>query len=68
MTNDSASTNAMAGTDPSLPPAAELNPSSDTIALKAYFIALDRHARGEPPNALKDWLEAERLFKSLAKE
>jgi Protein of unknown function (DUF2934) len=36
-------------------------PSYDAIALAAYFIALDRHARGEacrPP--LKDWLEAER--------
>jgi hypothetical protein len=36
-----------------------LNPSYDTIALAAYFIALDRHARGEAPDPLKDWLEAE---------
>ena len=68
MTNDSDSKNAMAGTDPSLPPVAELKPSYDTIALKAYFIALDRHARGEPANAFKDWLEAERQVKSHMKE
>ena len=68
MTNDSDSTNAMAGTDPSLPPVAELKPSYDTSALKAYFIALDRHARGEPANTLKDWLEAERQVKSHMKE
>jgi len=35
-------------------------PCYDTIALKAYFIALDRHARGEPGDPLKDWSEAER--------
>jgi hypothetical protein len=35
-------------------------PSYDAIALAAYFIALDRHARGEAPDPLKDWLEAER--------
>ena len=37
-------------------------PSYDAIALAAYFIALDRHARGEAPDPLKDWLEAERQF------
>jgi hypothetical protein len=35
-------------------------PSYDAIALAAYFIALDRHVRGEAPDPLKDWLEAER--------
>jgi hypothetical protein len=35
-------------------------PSYDAIVLAAYFIALDRHARGEAPDPLKDWLEAER--------
>jgi len=35
-------------------------PSYDTIALAAYFIALDRHARGEAPDPLMDWIEAER--------
>ena len=35
-------------------------PYDDAIALAAYFIALDRHARGEAPDPLKDWLEAER--------
>jgi hypothetical protein len=34
--------------------------SYDAIALKAYFIALDRHARGEEADPLKDWVEAER--------
>jgi hypothetical protein len=38
----------------------ELKPSYDAIALAAYFIALARHARGEAPDPLKDWLEAER--------
>ena len=36
-------------------------PSYDAIALAAYFIALERHARGEAPDPLKDWLEAKRL-------
>ena len=36
--------------------------SYDAIALAAYFIALERHARGEAPDPLKDWLEAERQF------
>jgi hypothetical protein len=35
-------------------------PSYDAIALATYFIALDRHARGEAADPLKDWLEAER--------
>jgi hypothetical protein len=35
-------------------------PSYDAIVLAAYFIALDRHARGEAPDPLKDWIEAER--------
>ena len=34
-------------------------PSYDAIVLAAYFIALDRNARGEAPDPLKDWLEAE---------
>jgi len=37
-------------------------PSYDAIVLAAYFIALDRHARGEAPDPLTDWLEAERLL------
>ncbi len=41
--------------------------SYDTIALKAYFIALDRHARGEDADPLKDWLEAERQLKQLSR-
>jgi len=32
----------------------------DAIALKAYFIALDRHTQGERADPLKDWIEAER--------
>jgi len=33
--------------------------SYDAVALRAYFIALDRHRRGEPPDPFKDWTEAE---------
>jgi len=40
----------------------------DAITLKAYFIALDRHARGEPADPLKDWLEAERQIKGARAE
>jgi hypothetical protein len=39
-------------------------PCYDLIALKAYFIALDRHARGEPSDPFKDWLEAEKQLLS----
>ena len=35
-------------------------PLYDAIALRAYFIALERHRNGEAPDPLKDWLEAER--------
>ena len=35
--------------------------SYDEIALRAYFIALDRHSRGERGDPLRDWIEAERL-------
>jgi hypothetical protein len=35
-------------------------PSYDDIALRAYFIALDRHRRGQPSDPFKDWVEAER--------
>jgi hypothetical protein len=34
--------------------------SYDDIALRAYFIGLDREARGEPSSPLRDWEEAER--------
>jgi hypothetical protein len=34
-------------------------PSYDEIALRAYFIGLDREARGEPSAPLQDWAEAE---------
>ena len=54
MTSDSHSTNLTGGEDPRLPRVAESRPSYDTIALKAYFIALNRHARGELANTLKD--------------
>jgi hypothetical protein len=37
-------------------------PSYDEIAWKAYLIALDRHARGEPADPLRDWVEAEHLL------
>jgi hypothetical protein len=48
-----------------LPPSAP-KPSYDAIALKAYFIALDRHARGEPGDPLKDWIEAENQLRAVA--
>ncbi|HEY3897443.1 MAG TPA: DUF2934 domain-containing protein [Chthoniobacter sp.] len=34
-------------------------PLYDAIALRAYFIALERHRNGEAADPLKDWLEAE---------
>lgn len=36
------------------------SPSYDEIALRAYFIGLDREARGEPSDPSRDWDEAER--------
>jgi hypothetical protein len=41
-------------------PSQSANPRYDEIALRAYFIALQRHERGEPGDPLKDWVEAER--------
>ena len=35
-------------------------PSYDEIALRAYFIGLEREARGEPSAPLRDWAEAEK--------
>lgn len=35
------------------------HPSYDEIALRAYFIGLDRDARGEKSDPLRDWAEAE---------
>ena len=35
------------------------SPSYDEIALRAYFIGLDREARGEPSAPRQDWAEAE---------
>lgn len=34
-------------------------PSYDAIALRAYFIGLEREARGEPSAPQRDWQEAE---------
>jgi hypothetical protein len=34
-------------------------PSYDETALRAYFIGLERDARGEAPDPLRDWIEAE---------
>jgi hypothetical protein len=34
-------------------------PSYDEIALRAYFIGLDREARGEPSAPQQDWTDAE---------
>ena len=41
-----------------------VKPSYDEIALRAYFIALNRHANGEPGDPLKDWIEAEKQLRS----
>ncbi len=60
MTNAPEQSQADGGTNQSPLPRQAAKPSYDAIALKAYFIALNRHARGEPSDPLKDWLEAER--------
>lgn len=39
-------------------------PSYDEIALRAYFIGLDRETRGEPSAPLQDWAEAEQQLSS----
>lgn len=41
-------------------PAPARQPSYDEIALRAYFIGLDRETRGETCDPLKDWTQAER--------
>ncbi|MEP6668131.1 MAG: DUF2934 domain-containing protein [Chthoniobacter sp.] len=38
-------------------------PTYDEIALRAYFLALDRHRRGEPSDPQKDWTEAEQQLR-----
>jgi len=38
-------------------------PTYDEIALRAYFLALDRHRRGEPSDPEKDWTEAEQQLR-----
>jgi hypothetical protein len=40
-------------------PSASTTPTYDEIALRAYFIGLDRETRGEPSAPLQDWTEAE---------
>ena len=44
--------------------ATQSGPSYDEIALRAYFIGLDREARGEPGAPLEDWTEAEHQLSS----
>jgi hypothetical protein len=54
--------NQRASRDPqteSLSPSVRSKHAYDDIALRAYFIALDRHRRGEESDPLKDWVEAE---------
>jgi len=65
MTNAPEQSQANGGTKQSPPPKQAAKPSYDAIALEAYFIALDRHARGEPSDPVKDWLEAERQLLRL---
>ena len=38
-------------------------PTYDEIALRAYFLALDRHRRGDPSDPEKDWTEAEQQLR-----
>jgi hypothetical protein len=38
-------------------------PTYDEIALRAYFLALDRHRRGEASDPEKDWTEAEQQLR-----
>ena len=47
---------------PGLPAGTQLAP--EVIALRAYFIAEQRHAEGKPGDSLSDWLEAERQLLS----
>jgi len=42
---------------------AAAKPTYDEIALRAYFLALDRHRRGEPSDPEKDWTEAEQQLR-----
>lgn len=44
----------------SMRPEMSIEKSEEDLARRAYFIALERHARGEAEDPLRDWLEAER--------
>lgn len=39
-------------------------PTQEEIALKAYYIAEERHRKGLPGNRETDWIEAERQLKA----
>jgi hypothetical protein len=42
--------------------------STEDIALKAYFIAEDRHRHGLPGDEHSDWIEAERQLRAEARK
>lgn len=46
--------------------AAKIGFSREEIALRAYFIAEDRHRHGKPGSASDDWHEAERQLRAEA--
>lgn len=50
--------------DETIPPQDPDPPCYNEIALSAYFVALERNARGEPSDPFLDWIEAERELKA----
>ncbi len=40
--------------------------TAEHIAVRAYFLAEDRHAAGQPGDHATDWLEAERQLRAEA--
>jgi len=47
-----------------LVPVASVRPTYDEIALRAYFIGLERDRRGEAADPFGDWVEAEHQLRA----
>ena len=47
-------------------PPAPVSPSTDAIATRAYYIAEQRRAHGQPGDEQQDWIEAERQLRAEA--
>ncbi len=47
-------------------PRAPVSPGTDAIAKRAYYIAEQRRADGQPGDEQGDWIEAERQFRAEA--